>query len=81
MAGASRTHSSRLHIVLDSVIAHLVLPIKLRVVSVLFFVFFSTGNTYIMHHILQRAGLFIVGQVYFQKMLRESVSHSLVSFV
>lgn len=34
-----------------------------------------------MHHILQRAGLFIVGQVYFQKMLRESVSHSLVSFV
>lgn len=31
-----------------------------------------------MHHILQRAGLFIVGQVYFQRMLRESVSHSLL---
>lgn len=29
-----------------------------------------------MHHVLQRAGLFISGQVYFQRMLRESVSHS-----
>lgn len=29
-----------------------------------------------MHHALQRARLFIVSQVYFQRMLRESVSHS-----
>lgn len=27
-----------------------------------------------MHHILQGGGLFIEGQVYFQRMLRESVS-------
>lgn len=31
---------------------------------------FLTGSMYIMHRVLQRAGLFIVGQVYFQRMLR-----------
>lgn len=50
MAGASRTHSSRLHIVLDSVIAHLVLPIKLKVVSVLFFVFFHWQHVHNASH-------------------------------
>ena len=34
-----------------------------------------------MHHILQGAGLFIDNQVYFQMMLGESVSHSLLLFV
>lgn len=38
---------------------------------------FYTGKTYIMHCIFQRAGLFIVGQVYFQRTLRESVLLSL----
>lgn len=33
-----------------------------------------------MHHILQRAGLFIEGQVYFQRMLREK-SHTLFLYV